>query len=118
MINNKNEGGLQRPHIHIPSFCAALKTAWLKKILDVKYFGVWKPLLLTDTLDAFRGNKVLYLSMEGVLTTQNNFNPFLIKVSEAWAKFKLPPPTTPVEVMSQTIWSNKNIKRNGNLLYF
>ena len=28
--------------------------------------------------------------MEGVLTAQNNFNPFLINVFEAWAKFKLP----------------------------
>lgn len=44
MINNKNEGGLQVPHI--PSFCAALKTAWLKKILDVNYFAAWKTLLI------------------------------------------------------------------------
>ena len=55
----------------------------------------------------------LYLSKEGIFTIQNNFNTFWINVFEAWAKFELPPPTTPEEVMSQTIWSNKNIKRNG-----
>ena len=110
MINNKDEGGLQVPHI--PSFCAALKTAWLKKILNVNYFAAWKTLLI-DTLEAFGGDKVLYLSKEGIFTIQNNLNTFWINVFEAWAKFELPPPTTPEEVMSQTIWSNKNIKRNG-----
>ena len=29
IINSKNEGGLQMPHV--PSFCAALKMSWLKK---------------------------------------------------------------------------------------
>ena len=60
MINNKDEGGLQAPHI--PSFCAALKPSWLKKILDVNYF--------------------YYLDV----------NTVWINVFEAWAKFELPLP--------------------------
>ena len=64
-------------------------------------------------LETFGVDKVLYLSKEGIFTIQNNLNTFWINVFEAWAKFELPPPTTSEEVLSQTIWSNKNIKRNG-----
>ena len=64
-------------------------------------------------MEAFGGDKVLYLSKEGILTIQNNLNTFWINVFEAWAKFELPPPITPEEVMS-----NKNIKRNERSFIF
>ena len=37
-------GGLQMPHI--TSFCAALKIAWLKKILDIEFIAAWKTLFV------------------------------------------------------------------------
>ena len=69
-------------------------------------------------MEAFGEDKVLYLSKEGILTIQNNLNTFWINVFEAWTKFELPPPTTPEEVISQMIWTNKNIKRNGRSFIF
>ena len=97
---------------HISSFCAALKVAWLKKVLDINYIASWKTLLL-DTLEGFGGDKILYLPSEGLLKSLHNFNPFWKSVFEMWAKFERFPPTTPNEVMSQCIWLNNNIKRNG-----
>ena len=45
IMNQKIEGGLQMPHI--TSFCAALKIAWLKKILDIDYIAAWKTITKT-----------------------------------------------------------------------
>ena len=91
IVNRKNEGGLQMPHIS--SFCAALKVAWLKKVLDINYVASWKTLLL-DTLEGFGGDKMLYLPSEGLLKSLHNFNPFWKSVFEVWAKFEcfLPQP--------------------------
>ena len=115
IVNRKNEGGLQMPNIL--SFCAAVKVAWLKKVLDINYIAPWKTLLL-DSLEVFGGDKILYLRSEGLLSSLYNFNSFWKSVFEVWAKFESPPPTTPDEVMSQTIWLNNNIKRSGRKFIF
>ena len=110
IINSKNEGGLQMPHV--PSFCAALKMSWLKKVLDVNYITPWKSLLL-DTMERYGGDKMLYLPKEGILTLLHYFNSFWKSTLEVWANLVRYPPTTPDEVMSQCIWLNNNIKCNG-----
>lgn len=66
----------------------------------------------------FGGDKILYLRSEGLLSSLYNFNSFWKSVFEVWAKFESPPPTTPDEVMSQTIWLNNNIKRSGRKFIF
>ena len=135
IINTKKEGGLQVPHI--PSFCAALKISWLKKIMDINYISPWKTLLLDtlerydgdkimdinyiapwktlllDTLERYGGDKILYLTSEGILMSLDNFNPFWKSTFEVWSKFERLPPTTTDEGMSQCIWLNGNIIRNG-----
>ena len=110
IINTKKEGGLQVPHI--PSFCAALKIAWLKKIMNINYIETWKTLLL-ETLERYGGDKILYLTSECILVSLDNFNPFWKSTFEVWSKFERLPPKTPDEGMSQCIWLNGNIKRNG-----
>ena len=60
---------------NILAFCAALKVAWRKKVLDINYIAPWKMLLL-DSLKDFGGDKILYLPSEGLLSSLYNFNSF------------------------------------------
>ena len=78
-MNEKIEGGLQMPHI--TSFYAALKVAWLKKMLDIDYIAAWKTLLV-DALENFGGDKILCLTREGLINSSHKFNSFWKNVFE------------------------------------
>ena len=78
-MNQKIEGGLQI--LHITSFCAALKIAWLKKMLDIDYIAAWKTLLV-DTLENFGGDRILHLTREGLINSSHKFNSFWKNVFE------------------------------------
>ena len=117
IINNYEEGGLKLPHIEL--FCEALKMSWLNKLLDPMNMSPWKILLLSD-IEKYGGDKILYLKREGLESISDKLKPFwrdiLLNLSEL-----LPPKDEEenniINILSQPIWLNFNIKRNGNFFY-
>jgi hypothetical protein len=111
IINNYEEGA-QLPHIE--SFCKVLKMSWLYKLLDPMNMSPWKIVLLL--IEKYGGDKILYLKKEGLESISNKLNPFwrdiLLNLSEL-----LPPKDEEenniINILSQPIWLNFNIKRNG-----
>ena len=118
IINNYEEGGLKLTHIE--SFCKVLKMSWLYKFLDPMNMSPWK-LLLLSYIEKYGGDKILYLKKEGLESISNKLNPFwrdiLLNLSEL-----LPPKDEEekniINILSQPIWLNFNIKRNGNFFYY
>ena len=104
--------GLKLPHIE--SFCKALKMSWLYKLLDPMNMSRWQILLLSY-IEKYGGDKI-YLKKEGLESISNKLNPFwrdiLLNLSEL-----LPPKDEEenniINILSQPIWLNCNIKRNG-----
>ena len=118
IINNYEEGGLKLPNIE--SFCKVLKMSWLYKFLDPMNMSPWK-LLLLSYIEIYGEDKILYLKKEGLESISNKLNPFwrdiLLNLSEL-----LPPKDEEekniINILSQPIWLNFNIKRNGIFFYY
>ena len=114
LINQYEEGGLKM--IDLKSFSAALKMSWLRKIKSVDYTAHWKTLLI-DTLENLGGDKFLHLPKEGLEIISIQFNAFWQEVIAIWASIQNITPTTPDEILLQTIWYNKNIKIENKMIF-
>ena len=115
IINNYEEGGLKLAHIE--SFCKALNMSWLHKLLDQMNMSPWKILLLSY-IEKYGGDKILYLKKEGLASISEKLNPFwrdiLLNLSELLT-IKDEEEKDIINILSQPIWLNFNIKRNGNI---
>ena len=109
--------GLKLPHIE--SFCKALKMSWLYKLLDPMNMSPWQILLLSY-IEKYGGDKIC-LKKEGLESISIKLNPFwrdiLLNLSEL-----LPPKDEEenniINILSQPIWLNFNIKRNVFFFYY
>ena len=118
IINNYDEGGLKFPHIE--SFCMSLKMSWLYKLLDPLNISPWKILLLSY-IEKYGGDKILYLTKEGLEKIAKKLNPFWRDIFLNLAKLKpekVKDENNPINILSQPIWLNINIKRCGKPFIF
>jgi hypothetical protein len=67
------------------------------------------------------GDKILYLTKEGLASISEKLNPFwrdiLLNLSELLS-IKDEQEKDIINILSQPIWLNFNIKRNGNFFYY
>ena len=90
--------------------------SWLYKLFDPTNMSPLKILLLSY-IEKYGGGKILYLKKEGLDSISDKLNPFwrdiLLNLSEL-LPIKDEEEKDIINTLSQPIWLNLNIKRNGN----
>jgi hypothetical protein len=84
----------------------------------IQYVAILIPLL---HIEKYGGDKILYLTKEGLASISEKLNPFwrdiLLNLSELLS-IKDEQEKDIINILSQPIWLNFNIKRNGNFFYY
>jgi hypothetical protein len=97
-----------------------MKIVLALELLDPMNMSEWKILLLSYT-GTYDGDKILYLKKEGLESISDKLNPFwrdiLLNLSEMLSP-KDEEENSIINILSQPIWLNFNIKRNGNFFYY
>ncbi len=118
MINDHADGGLKVPHIQ--SFCKSLKMSWLTKFLDPLNQSPWKILLLFD-LEKYGGDKVLFLTKEGIQKVSTTLNPFWRDIFINYSNLLTLPSEDDEQwnekefILAQPLWLNNKIKIDGQM---
>ena len=91
--------------------------SWLYKPFDPTNMSPLKILLLSY-IEKYGGGKILYLKKEGLDSISDKLNPFwrdiLLNLSEL-LPIKDEEEKDNINTLSEPIWLNLNIKRNGNI---
>ena len=115
MINKRELGGLEVPHIK--TLCQSLKMVWIKKILDENKKGLWKKLLLVD-IKKFGTEKCLYLKSEGLRQISSHVNSFWSNVLCIWSSLQTKLGLKDQHIiLSQPIWYNNDLLIGGNTIF-
>ena len=95
-----------------------MKNVLALELFDPMNMSEWKILLLSYT-GKYGGDKILYIKKEGLESISDKLNPFwrdiLLNLSEMLSP-KDEEENSIINILSQPIWLNFNIKRNGNFV--
>ena len=117
IIQDYNKGGLKM--IEIDSYINALKTKWIKRILDENNKGLWKEIYLKE-VNKLGGTTIFKTNLACKNVQKLNIkSEFMLQIIQAWAKINYSEIDIANEHISkQILWNNSNIKNNRNLLFF
>ena len=113
IINPYEKGGLKMPHI--PSFCFALKMTWIHKLLDPLNNSPWK-ILLVDQYEKFGGDKIWFMTREGLEEISSHFNSFWRDIFLNWSILCEGSTNTVEGVLAQPIWLNNFLRMNNKTM--
>ena len=117
IIQDYNKGGLKM--IEIDSYINALKTKWIKRILDENNKGLWKEIYLKE-VNKLGGTTIFKTNLACKDVQKLNIkSEFMLQIIQAWAKINYSEIDIANEHISkQILWNNSNIKNNRKLLFF
>lgn len=115
LIGKIEQGGLNMTHLE--SFCNSLKVIWVKKVIDNLNSSDWKILFLT-TVEKFGENHLWYGNNYMKCKIVDQVNPFWADVLKVWGSLPRESPTTAREILSESIWYNNMIKKQGQPIFY